>query len=152
MLSRPAWDTADSTLVDSDRGAADVVAAQGYSRVFLTTGRSGVPAFRDSDAWFLIRVVTPPDPVTLPRERHLVLSRGPYRYDDERALMTGHGIQAVVTKNSGGVMTRAKLDAARDLGVDVVMIQRPELPPGVDVVDSVDAAQAWVLSRGSGAG
>lgn len=152
VLSRPAWDTADSTLVDSDRGAADVVAAQGYSRVFLTTGRSGVPAFRDSDAWFLIRVVTPPDPVTLPRERHLVLSRGPYRYDDERALMTGHGIQAVVTKNSGGVMTRAKLDAARDLGVDVVMIQRPELPSGVDVVDSVDAAQAWVLSRGSGAG
>lgn len=152
VLSRPPWDSAGALEVGSDTQAAETVAAQGYSRAFLTTGRSGVPAFRDSDAWFLIRVVTPPDPVTLPRDHHLVLSRGPYRYDDERALMTEHGIQALVTKNSGGAMTRAKLDAAQALGVDVVMIRRPELPPGVRVVGSVDAAQDWVLSRGNAAG
>jgi precorrin-6A/cobalt-precorrin-6A reductase len=62
VLSRPAWDPGDATLVGSDREAADVVAAKGYSRVFLTTGRSGTTAFRDSDAWFLIRVVTAPEP------------------------------------------------------------------------------------------
>jgi precorrin-6A/cobalt-precorrin-6A reductase len=149
VLSRPAWDPAGAHQVASDALAAEHVAAQGYSRVFLTTGRSGVPAFRDSDAWFLIRVVTAPDPQSLPAAHQVLLSRGPYGYDGESAIMTRYGIQAVVTKNSGGAMTRAKLDAAQALGVDVVMIQRPALPPGVRVVGSVDDAHAWVLSRDS---
>ena len=70
--------------------AAETVAQQGYSRVFLTTGRSGVKAFADSDAWFLIRAVTAPDSASLPRHHELVLSRGPYRYDDEFALLREH--------------------------------------------------------------
>ena len=152
LLSRPAWETAGATEVDTDTDAAGVVAAQGYSRVFLTTGRSGIGAFRDSDAWFLIRVVTPPDLDTLPRRHHLLLSRGPYRYEDEHALMSEHGIRAVVTKNSGGAMTRAKLDVAQALGAAVVMIRRPLPPAGVSVVGSVDDAEAWVLSLDSAAG
>jgi precorrin-6A/cobalt-precorrin-6A reductase len=152
VLSRTPWDTAGATQVSSDTAAAETVAAQSYSRVFLTTGRSGLGAFGGSDAWFLIRVVTPPDPAVLPRRHHLLLSRGPYRYEDEHALMSGHGIQAMVTKNSGGVMTSAKLDAAQALGIDVVMIGRPPLPPDAHAVGSVDEAEAWVLSRGSAAG
>lgn len=152
VLNRPPWDAGGAIEVNSDAEAADIVAARGYPRVFLTNGRSGVGAFRDSHAWFLIRVVTPPDPATLPRAHHLLLTRGPYRYDGECALMVDYGIGAVVTKNSGGVMTRAKLDAASALGVDVVMIRRPALPPGADVAESVDAAESWVLSRGNAAG
>ena len=152
VLHRPPWDSDGATVVGSDTAAAETVAAKGYSRVFLTTGRSGAAAFAGSDAWFLIRVVTAPDTADLPRHHELLFSRGPYRYDDERELMTGHGVEALVTKNSGGEHTRAKLDAARALGVDVVMIDRPPLPRGVQVVDSVDAAQRWVLSRGSAAG
>ncbi len=151
VLSRPPWDATGTDEVASDTRAAVRVAAKGYSRVFLTTGRSGVAAFRDSGAWFLIRVVTPPDPDTLPGAHEVLLSRGPYRYENERALMTRYGIEAVVTKNSGGEMTRAKLRAAQDLGVDVVMIQRPPLPPGVTVVGSVDEAADWALSRDSAA-
>jgi precorrin-6A/cobalt-precorrin-6A reductase len=151
VLSRPAWDTAGAHQVASDDDAAEYIASKRYSRVFLTTGRSGVVAFRHGDAWFLIRVVTPPDPHTLPRSCEVLLSRGPYDYEGERELMMRHGIQAVVTKNSGGAMTRAKLHAARDLGVEVVMIQRPALPPGVTVVGTVDEAQAWVLSRDNAA-
>lgn len=149
VLSRPPWAAAGATEVESDVAAAKTVAAEGYSRVFLTTGRSGVAAFRDSPAWCLIRVVTPPDPDVLPPRHRLLLSRGPYRYDDEYSLMAEHNIQAVVTKNSGGPMTRPKLEAARDLGVDVVMIRRPAPPRGVTVVASVDDAEAWVLSRDS---
>jgi precorrin-6A/cobalt-precorrin-6A reductase len=119
--------------------------------VFLTTGRSGAAAFRDSRTWFLIRVVTAPDIADLPPDHELLLSRGPYRYDGERDLLTTHRIEALVTKNSGGDLTRAKLDAARDLGIAVVMIERPALPSGLHVVDSVDAAADWVLSRGSAA-
>lgn len=151
VLHRPAWASSDAIEARSDTEAAQVVDDHRYSRIFLTTGRSGTAAFRDSDAWFLIRVVTPPDPETLPRNHHLVLSRGPYRYDDERALLSEHRVQAVVTKNSGGAMTHAKIQAAQDLGIDVVMIRRPGLPPGVRVVGSVEDAEAWVLSRDSAA-
>lgn len=152
VLHRPPWDSDGATVVGSDTAAAETVAAKGYSRVFLTTGRSGAAAFAGSDAWFLIRVVTAPDPADLPHHHELLFSRGPYRYDDEHALMAGRAVEVLVTKNSGGEHTRAKLDAARALGVAVVMIDRPPLPPGVQVVDSVDAAQRWVLSRGSAAG
>ncbi len=147
VLSRPPWDPGSARRVDSDSEAATAVAAQGYSRVFLTTGRSGVHAFAGSGAWFLIRVVSPPDPHSLPRDHDLLLSRGPYRLSDEHALIAGHRIEVLVTKNSGGDMTRAKIDAADALGVDVVMIERPPLPAGVSVVATVTQAQEWVLGQ-----
>ena len=149
VLARPAWDPADALVVGSDVEAAKTVAADGFSRVFLTTGRSGVKAFVDADAWFLIRAVTAPDAGTLPRRHQLVLSRGPYHYEDELALLRDHGIDALVTKNSGGAMTRPKLDAAAALGVAVVMVDRPPLPPNVVTVATVDEAADWVRSTGS---
>jgi precorrin-6A/cobalt-precorrin-6A reductase len=149
VLSRPPWDPAGATVVASDTEAAEIIANKGYSRVFLTTGRSGVAAFSDSDAWFLIRVVTAPDFGSLPRNHELLLSRGPYDYGDERELLRSRGIEVLVTKNSGGTMTRAKLDAASSLGADVLMVQRPALPDGVAVVNSVQDAVAWALSPGN---
>jgi precorrin-6A/cobalt-precorrin-6A reductase len=148
VLARPAWPRGDAIGVGSDAEAAKTVAAERYSRVFLTTGRSGTAAFADVDAWFLIRAVTAPDPDTLPRHHELVLSRGPYHYDDELALLREHRIDALVTKNSGGQMTRPKLEAAAALGVAVVMVDRPRLPGGVTSVSTVDDAVEWVRSTG----
>ena len=147
LLVRPTWDPRGATVVHSDVEAAKSVADQGYSRVFLTTGRSGTRAFADVDAWFLIRAVTEPDADSLPARHELVLSRGPYRYDDEFALLRKHRIDALVTKNSGGVMTRPKLDAAAALGVAVVMVDRPPLPRGVTTVGTVDEAVDWVKCK-----
>ncbi|MEZ5130687.1 MAG: cobalt-precorrin-6A reductase [Mycobacterium sp.] len=147
VLHRPPWDVESVLTVGSDAEAAEIVAAKGYSRVFLTTGRSGVAPFAASAAWFLIRVVTTPDPAGLPAQHEVLLSRGPYHYDGERGLLAQHRIDALVTKNSGGAMTRAKLDAAADLGIDVVMIRRPALPVGVRVVGSVGAAADWVFGQ-----
>ncbi|OBH59907.1 cobalt-precorrin-6A reductase [Mycobacterium sp. E2479] len=144
ILARPAWDPGTAIVVESDAVAAETVARQGYSRIFLTTGRSGVRAFADSDAWFLIRAVTDPDASTLPRHHRVVLSRGPYRYDDELALLRAHRIDALVTKNSGGDMTRAKLDAAAALDVSVVMVARPPLPAGALTAATVREAAEWV--------
>ena len=75
-----------------------------------------------------------------------MFSRGPYHYDSECELIHSRGIEVLVTKNSGGALTEAKLDAARDLDVDVIMIERPPLPSGVTVVGSVQDALARVLS------
>jgi precorrin-6A/cobalt-precorrin-6A reductase len=77
----------------------------------------------------------------------VLLSRGPYRYEDELALLREHRVDALVTKNSGGSMTRPKLDAAAALGVAVVMVDRPPLPAGVRTVARVDDAAAWVRTR-----
>ncbi|OCB25459.1 cobalt-precorrin-6A reductase [Mycobacterium malmoense] len=147
VLARPAWDPGSAIVVESDSKAAEIVAEQGFSRVFLTTGRSGTKAFADSDAWFLIRAVTQPEAASLPRHYRLVLSRGPYRYDGELALLREHRIDALVTKNSGGEMTRAKLDAAAALGIPVLMVARPPLPAGVTAVGSVDEATDWLYRQ-----
>lgn len=147
VLSRPAWPHGGAIVVGSDVEAARVVVERGFSRVFLTTGRSGSAAFAAVDAWFLIRAVTAPDLAALPRRHELVLSRGPYRYDDELRLMSEHRIDALVTKNSGGGLTHAKLEAAEALGVAVLMVDRPALPVGVDVVSTVDEAVDWVTAR-----
>jgi precorrin-6A/cobalt-precorrin-6A reductase len=149
VLARPGWPPGKATVVADDRQAAKAVVERGFSRVFLTTGRSGAAAFVGVDAWFLVRAVTPPDAADLPARHHVVLSRGPYRYDDELALLQEHRIDALVTKNSGGSMTRPKLDAAATLGVPVVMVDRPTLPAGVTSVASVDDAVGWVRSTGT---
>jgi len=148
VLARPAWPAGDAIVVSSDIEAAKVIADSEFSRVFVTTGRSSVAAFKDLDAWFLIRAVTAPDPQTLPPNHELVLSRGPYLYHGELALLTQHRIDALVTKNSGGDMTRPKLDAAAALGIPVVMVQRPALPDGAATVSTVEDAVAWVRSLG----
>ncbi|MCG7605800.1 MULTISPECIES: cobalt-precorrin-6A reductase [Mycobacterium] len=144
ILARPAWSPGTAIVVASDTEAAETVADRGYSRVFLTTGRSGTRAFKDVDAWFLIRAVTAPDPDTLPADHQLLLSRGPYDYGGELALLRKHRIDALVTKNSGGAMTEPKLRAAEAAGVPVVMVDRPPLPPGAHAVATVEEAVGWV--------
>ncbi|OFB36540.1 cobalt-precorrin-6A reductase [Mycolicibacterium sp. (ex Dasyatis americana)] len=144
ILARPAWSPGTAIVVASDTEAAETVADRGYSRVFLTTGRSGTRAFKDVDAWFLIRAVTAPDPDTLPADHQLLLSRGPYDYGGELALLREHRIDALVTKNSGGAMTEPKLRAAEAAGVPVVMVDRPPLPPGAHAVATVEEAVGWV--------
>lgn len=150
VLARPAWSPGTAIVVGSDREAAETVARNGYSRVFLTTGRSGTLVFKDVDAWFLIRAVTPPDPDTLPVDHQLLLSRGPYDYEGELALLREHRIDALVTKNSGGAMTEPKLRAAESAGVTVVMVDRPALPPGVHSVATVEDAAGWVRAKTAG--
>ena len=91
-------------------------------------------------------------PETLPLAHYdLVTGRGPFSAEGERALIAGHGIDLIVTKNSGGEATYAKIEVARELGIPVVMIRRPEtaLNPGGDQVASVEAAVDWIIARSS---
>ncbi|NUU25005.1 MAG: precorrin-6A/cobalt-precorrin-6A reductase, partial [Streptomycetaceae bacterium] len=115
-------------------------------RVFLTTGRmETAPYAALDDLWFLLRSVEPPDgPV--PKNLELVLARGPFTVADEIALMRRHAVDAVVTKDSGGTQTAAKLDAARELGLPVVVIARPAVTAG-HCVASVREAVDWVATE-----
>ena len=146
-LHRPGWTPRpgdDWRFVGSLAEAAAEVA--GYASVFVTTGRQGIRAFADLPGRVLVRSVDPPDE-PLPAGATLLLDRGPFSVEDERALMREHAVDVVVTKDSGGHLTEAKLTAARELGVPVVLVRRPPLPSGVETVTTVEEALAWVRAR-----
>lgn len=149
-LQRPGWTPQDGDTwrhVDSLAAAAESVA--GYASVFLTTGRQGVSAFARLPGRVLVRSVDPPDE-PLPVGATVLLDRGPFSVADELALMREHAVDVVVTKDSGGHLTEAKLVAARELGLPVVLVHRPPLPPGVETVATVADALAWLRAQAPG--
>src|SRR5580693_4047873 len=152
VLRRPEWEAAPSwELVADIGGAAAAVRAWSGESVFLTTGRRDLGVFAvDDQHRFLVRAVDPPDGPVPPRMT-LVLDRGPYTVEGELALMREHGVGLLVTKNSGGPMTAAKLQAARDLGVQVLMVRRPPLPEETVAVTTVVDAVRWISSDNGGA-
>jgi precorrin-6A/cobalt-precorrin-6A reductase len=147
LLRRPGWTAGDG---DDWRwvGSLDEAAANlPGERVFLTTGRQGLAAFAGRPEWFLVRCVDPPQP-PLPQRMHLLLSRGPYTVDGELDLVRAHRVDVVVTKDSGGAATAAKLTAARTLRLPVVVVRRPPAPD-VPVVATVDEAVSWLDTTGA---
>lgn len=144
MLVRPQWQRmhGDRWIEVADMAAA-VAALPGLGRsAFLTVGIGEVPAFAAlRDVRFLVRLIADqPLPLT---DYTVVTGKGPFDAQAEQALMTGHGVDVVVTKASGGSATYGKIAAARALGLPVLMVKRPPLPQG-ERVDSVDAAVRWV--------
>lgn len=111
-------------------------------RVFLTIGRRDLRPFAQLDLWFLVRTIEAPGVLPL-RQGQWLAGRGPFAVEDEVALLQTHAIEALVTKASGGGATYAKLVAARQFGLPVLMVRRPPPPPG-PVVGSIAAALAWL--------
>jgi precorrin-6A/cobalt-precorrin-6A reductase len=130
--------------VPSVAAAAGALAGYG-DRVFLTTGRQTLGAFAGLDRhWFLVRALDPPGP-PLPARYELVLDRGPFTLDGERELLRRYAIDVLVTKDSGGDLTAAKLTAARELDVPVLMVDRPPAP-AAPAVATVEDAVAWLAA------
>jgi len=142
VLRRPGWSAAPGdrwTRVPDIVAAAASAGALPAGCLFLTTGRRDLAEFAaDGTHDYLVRTVEPPDGATPPRMT-LLLGRGPYTLDGEAGLMGEHGVTALVTKDSGGELTSAKLAAARDRGIGVIMVDRPPLPAGVTAVPTVAA-------------
>lgn len=149
-LQRPGWQPGpqdDWIRVPTTAAAAASVRelTDPAATVFVTTGRRDLAPFCDDfERTYLIRAVDPPE-VELPSHHVVVLDRGPYTAESEFALMENHQVAAVVTKDSGGTLTAAKLEAARVRAIPVVMVDRPALvPPTADSVATVEAALAWL--------
>ena len=148
MLVRPAWQPIPQDWwqeVDNVEAAADALTEQA-KRVFLTVGRQQLGSFAHLDVWFLMRLIDPPEGNAIVPKGLLLYSRGPFDLASERELLTQYEIDTIVSKNSGGNATYAKIIAARELGIKVVMVKRPTVPIG-EQVENAESAISWLVSK-----
>lgn len=149
VLTRPPWRPEPGDRWREVGDAAEAAEALGGTprRVLLTVGRLSAGAFRAAPHHhYVLRSIDAPD--DLPPDVELVLARPPFSLADERELMTSRRIEIVVSKNAGGEATRAKLDAARELQLPVVLIRRPPLEAATTFHD-VESALRWIHLRPS---
>ncbi|TQS72895.1 cobalt-precorrin-6A reductase [Rhodobacteraceae bacterium] len=132
-VERCAWTpTPDDRWIDvPDVAGATQALPRNAARVFLATGRQNLHAFAACPQHhYLLRLVDPPQaPLPLP-DHSVIVARGPFDTNEDLALLRTHGITLIVAKNAGGDGARAKIEAARILGLPVIMIARPALPAG----------------------
>lgn len=158
-LNRPAWQaqTGDQwQLFENMPAAAEALAQRPAQRVFLTIGQRDIAPFQNAPQHtYLIRSVEPIPTERLPPHTHCLLQRGPFDLAHERSLLQQYRVDTLLSKNSGGNATAAKLLAARELGIAVMMIQRPALDKSdksalvqlgkhAACVDSIDDALAYL--------
>lgn len=146
-VSRPAWrpeDGDDWRLAPTLEAAASLV-PRTEGPCFLTVGRMKLAHFaKRHDVSFVIRTVEPPEPPFDHPKSVIVNDRGPFTLEAERALFEEHRFGSLVTANSGGSGAAAKLVAAREHGVPVVIVDRPPPPSGL-VLDSTQEALEMAL-------
>jgi precorrin-6A/cobalt-precorrin-6A reductase len=145
-LERPGWEPrpGDRWHWVDDLGQAAAAVGDLGTRTLLTSGRQGIAAFaHDEVTWFLIRCVDPPRS-PLPPRHMIVLDRGPYTLEGELALVDDHQIDLLVTKDSGGSLTEAKLEAARLRSLPVIVVRRPAREGRVPTVATVGEAADWL--------
>ena len=145
-LQRPPWNmplSAKWTEVPDMKAAAEVL-PRFARRVFVTTGRrdleilGNVPKV-EPEMWYLVRLHTEPAEILALPNHHLITSSGPFSKDGEAALIKEHAVDTLIARESGGRAGQAKIDAAVDAGLHVVLISRPDPEPGNSVETVVDA-------------
>jgi precorrin-6A/cobalt-precorrin-6A reductase len=146
IFTRPEWipEEGDRWTRVGDMQAAVAALGPDPRRVFLTIGGLQLAAFAAAP-WhhYVIRAIEPPQAAAGLPHHDVILARGPYRLADEVSLMRDASIDSLVTKNSGGTPTGAKLHAARMLGIEVVMIDRPPIATGRRF-DTLEAVTGWI--------
>jgi precorrin-6A/cobalt-precorrin-6A reductase len=145
-LRRAAWTpiAGDRWTEVADTRAAASALGETPRRVFLALGRNDIAAFEQAPQHFyLVRSVDPVEPPLRVSDVIYVQARGPFGEEDDRALLAAHGIDVVVSKNSGGSAAYGKIAAARTLGVEVILVRRPTVPD-VPAVARIDDVVAWL--------
>ncbi|MDD7970788.1 cobalt-precorrin-6A reductase [Roseinatronobacter alkalisoli] len=145
-LTRPPWTARDGDQWTHVPDIPAAVAALGMPRrnIMLALGRMHLAAFATQPQHrYLLRLVDPPQtPPPLP-DHHIIIDRGPFDAVADAALMQAHDISLIVAKNAGGTGALAKLTAARQLQIPVLMIDRPALPERAQTQD-IATVLDWV--------
>jgi precorrin-6A/cobalt-precorrin-6A reductase len=149
VFTRPAWPPRPGDRWIEVATIEEAVDALGPKprTVFLTQGRLQLASFlRASQHRYIVRAIDRPAEVDALLRCKLILARGPFSLADELALMKRERIELLVTKNSGGRATYAKIEAARALGVEVVVVRRPPAPEA-ETLHDLDAVLAWIVAH-----
>ena len=144
-LVRPAWkpEAGDKWEMVPTAVAAALAIGKAPRRVFLSLGRQELHFFAAmAQHHYIARLIDPPQGVR-PHNLVLLQQRGPFDRDAELRLLKERKIDVIVSRNSGGSATYPKIEAARALGLPVIMIARPVKPAG-HVVRSAEDALAWL--------
>ena len=144
-FERPAWvpGAGDQWVCVPDIAGAVTALPHSPARVFLAIGRQNLLPFAGcAQHHYLLRLVDAMPDLPLPGAQ-VVIARGPFTVEADRALLQQHGITHVVAKNSGGSGAAAKLEAARSLGLQVIMVNRPKVPTRPTVA-TVEQVMAWL--------
>jgi precorrin-6A/cobalt-precorrin-6A reductase len=143
-LQRPEWraEAGDQWIHVTDIAGAIAALPEAPARVFLAIGKQNLSGFAARPHHYLLRLVDPPLAKPLP-DCSVVLARGPFDLAGDLALLREHRIEVIVAKNAGGSGAEAKIIAARQLRLPVVMIGRPALPAR-RVVGSVAEVMGWL--------
>jgi precorrin-6A/cobalt-precorrin-6A reductase len=146
MLVRPMWrrHPLDRWIEVSDLAGAAAIVGKVGRRTWLTIGASDLSAFTHvTDVRFLVRLIhAPPSPPPL-KFHEILIGRGPFSLVEEQHLLQRYAIDVLVCKASGGAATEAKLIAAREASLPVIMVRRPSTESGAAVA-SVEAAVSWL--------
>ncbi|HVE22778.1 MAG TPA: cobalt-precorrin-6A reductase [Acidocella sp.] len=153
LIERPAWErqAGDRWTEVPDMEQAAAALGPAPRRVLLTIGRKDLAPFVAAP-WhdYVIRSVDAPPPEFLPPHARIITARGPFTLEDDRRLLRDARIEWIVTKNSGGAATHAKLAAARELRLPVIMVARPPWPDvsGLQAarVSDAEGALAWLAA------
>jgi precorrin-6A/cobalt-precorrin-6A reductase len=149
LLLRPPWrrQPRDRWIEVDDMAAAAEIVGRFGRHAFLTVGAGEIACFAAAPGVrFLVRLVDPPGRPLPLRSYEVVVGRGPFTLVEERRRLECHAIDVLVCKASGGAATEAKIAAARELGLPVIMVQRPPPEPGY-AVETVGAAVDWLASE-----
>ncbi len=115
--------------------------------VFLTVGNSGLSIFRKCNKnRFIVRTVDSPEEASSWLEAIFLEGRGPFTLENELALFRQNAITILITKNSGGVSTYAKIEAARKLRVPVIMVARP-VSSLTEIYPTIDETTDWITKN-----
>jgi len=147
-LERAPWarTSGDDWIEVADIPSAVAALREHSTRVFLAIGRQHIAPFGAKPQHaYTLRFVDPPEG-PLPFDADVIVSRGPFTLEGELDMMRARNIEWIVARNSGGPGARAKVDAARVLGLPVIMLVRPQLPDRVRV-ESVAEVMQWLAHR-----
>ena len=151
FVLRPAWQAqAGDKWIEVDSHAQALSSIRNPSSIFLTVGRLELAEYEAAQHhYYVVRSIDEVAEKTLKNSKYIT-SRPPFNVADERELMISEKIDFVITKNSGGKATEAKLVAARELGIPVILINRPARPPenpNTPHVATAKEARDWILAK-----
>jgi precorrin-6A/cobalt-precorrin-6A reductase len=149
VFTRPPWTREPGDRWIEVAAVDDAVPALGTQpkTVLLTQGRLQLGVFTQAPQHrYIVRTIDRPTEIDALPECKLILARGPFSVANELALMRNEGVETLVTKNSGGDATYAKIEAARALEIEVVIVRRPPAPEA-EMLHDLGAVLVWIADH-----